>query len=101
MSTPFPRSTALLDKLVRLEAFLAQVVLYLLMWVIDDYLAVVVSFILGGISLAIYLISKLIELVDKSNVPKVYYRFMLICLFAPIIAGMIGLLLLNGLSWVE
>jgi hypothetical protein len=71
------------------------------MWVIDDYLAVVVSFILGGISLAIYLISKLIELVDKSNVPKVYYRFMLICLLAPIIAGMIGLLLLNGLSWVE
>ena len=101
MSTPFPRSTAALDKLVRLEAFLVQVVLYLLLWVIDDYLAVVVSFILGGISLAIYLISKLIELVDKSNVPKVYYRFMLICLLAPIIAGMIGLLLLNGLSWVE
>lgn len=101
MSKPFPRSTAVLDKLVTIEAFLAQVVFYLLLWVVDDYMAVVVSLIIGSIAFAIFLLSKVIELVESSRVPKVYYRFIVICFIAPALAGVIGLLLLNGLSWVE
>ena len=101
MSKSFPRSTAVLDKLVSIEAFLVQVVLYLLLWVFDDYLAVVISLILGSIALAIFLLSKLIELVESSRVPKVYYRFVVLCFIAPAIAAIIGMFLLNGLSWVE
>lgn len=100
MSTPFPRSTAVLDKLVTIEAFLVQLVLYLLLWIVDDYMALVLSLILGGISFFIYLISKLVELVDRSRVPKVYYRFMVFCFLAPAIAAVVGLFLLNGPSWL-
>ena len=100
MSKSFPRSTAVLDKLVTIEAFLVQVVLYLLLWVFDDYMALVVSLILGGIAFVIFLLSKLIELVESSRVPKVYYRFVMFCFIAPAIAAAIGMLLLNGLSWV-
>lgn len=101
MSDQFQRQHPLLDRLVSIEAFLTQVVVYLLIWLLNDYLAVVLSLILGGIALSVYLISKIVELVERSRVPRVYYRFMVVCFVAPAIAAVIGLLLRNGLSWVN
>lgn len=101
MSEQFQRQHPILDRLVSLEAFLVQVVVYLLIWLLNDYLAVILSLILGGIALAVYLISKVVELVESSRVPKVYYRFMVICFTAPLLSAIIGLLLRNGLSWMD
>ena len=101
VSDQFQRQHPLLDRLVSIEAFLTQVVVYLLIWLLNDYLAVVLSLILGGIALSVYLISKIVELVERSRVPRVYYRFMVVCFVAPAIAAVIGLLLRNGLSWVN
>ncbi len=100
MSDQFQRRYPLLDRLVSIEAILIQVVAYLLIWLLNDYLAFVLSFILGGIALSLYLVAKVVELVDRSRVPKVYYRFMVICFLAPLIAGALGLLLRNGPSWL-
>lgn len=101
MSEQFQRQHPILDRLVSIEAFLVQVVLYLLIWLLNDYLALILSLILGGIALAVYLISKAVELVEQSRVPKVYYRFMVICFTAPLLAGIIGLFLRNGVSWMD
>lgn len=101
MSDHFKRQHPILDRLVSLESFLTQVVIYLLIWLLNDYLAVVLSLIFGGIALSVYVISKLVELVETSRVPKVYYRFMVMCFTAPALAAIVGILLRNGLSWVE
>ncbi|MEL6657251.1 MAG: hypothetical protein AAFP77_26765 [Bacteroidota bacterium] len=100
MSDQFQRRYPILDRLVSIEAFLIQIVAYLLIWLLNDYLAFILSFILGGIALFLYLVAKIVELVDRSRVPKVYYRFMVICFLAPLLAGIVGLLLRNGPSWL-
>lgn len=101
MSTPFRQEHPLLEKLVTIEAFLVQLVLYLFLWFLNDYLALILSLILGGIALSILVVSKMVELVESSRVPKVYYRFMVICILAPLIAGIAGILLRNGVSWLQ
>ena len=101
MSTPFRQEHPLLDKLVTIEAFLVQLVIYLFLWFWNDYLALILSLILGGIALSILVVSKMVELVESSRVPKVYYRFMAICILAPLLAGIAGILLRNGVSWLE
>ena len=101
MSTPFRREHPLLDKLVTIEAFLVQLVVYLFLWFWNDYLALILSLILGGIALSILVVSKMVELVESSRVPKVYYRFMVICILAPLLAGIAGMLLRNGVSWLQ
>lgn len=101
MSTPFRQEHPLLDKLVTIEAFLVQLVIYLFLWFWNDYLALILSLILGGITLSILVVSKMVELVESSRVPKVYYRFMIICILAPLLAGIAGILLRNGVSWLE
>ena len=100
VSEQFQRRYPILDRLVSIEAFLIQIVAYLLIWLLNDYLAFILSFILGGIALFLYLVAKIVELVDRSRVPKVYYRFMVIGFVAPLIAGGLGLLLRNGPSWL-
>lgn len=101
MSDSFRRDHPVLDKLVTIEAFLVQLVVYLFLWLWNDYLAFILSVILGGISLSILVVSKMVELVESSRVPKVYYRFMVFCILAPLIAGIAGVLLRNGLSWLD
>lgn len=101
MSEQFQRQHPILDRLVTIEAFLVQFVVYLLMWLFNDYMAVLLSLILGGIALSVYVVSKLVELVERSRVPKVYYRFMVICFTTPLLAAILGLLMRNGLSWME
>ena len=101
MSTPFRQEHPLLDKLVTIEAFLVQLVVYLFLWFWNDYLALILSLILGGIALSILVVSKMVELVESSRVPKVYYRFMVICILAPLLAGIAGMLLRNGVSWLQ
>jgi len=90
----------LLKKLVTLEAFLIQMGIYLLIWLWDDYMATVLSLILGGIALSLYLLTKMVELIDQSNVPNVYYRLMFLSFLAPFIGAILGILLRNGLSWL-
>ncbi len=90
----------LLKRFITLEAFLVQVIIYLLIWLWDDYLATILSLVLGSIALSLYLLSYLVELVDKSSVPWVYYRLMLLCFLAPLIGAILGILLKNGLSWL-
>ncbi len=90
----------LLKKLITLEAFLIQIAIYLLIWLWDDYLATILSLVLGAISLSLYILSYLVELVDQSKVPRVYYRLMLLSFLAPLIGGILGILLRNGLSWL-
>jgi H+/Cl- antiporter ClcA len=100
MSDSFRREHPLLEKLVTIESFLVQLIAYLFLWFWNDYLALILSLILGGISLSVLVVAKLVEWVDRSRVPKVYYRFMLICVLAPLIAGVAGVILRNGFSWL-
>jgi len=69
-----------------LEVFLLQVVVYLLLWVVYSYLALILSMIIGGICALILLVALVVELVERSKVPRWYYVLMVISAAAPLLA---------------
>jgi len=68
------------------EIFLAQVVVYLLIWITDSYLALVLSAIFSGICMLILLVSLVVEWIERSKVPRWYYYLMIISTLAPLLS---------------
>lgn len=83
-----------------LEVFLVQVVIYLLLWLNDDYMATLVSAAFGGIFLCIWLLSLAVELIEPSKVPKWYFRYMLVSALAPILVSLVFFGLYGVPDWV-
>ncbi len=70
-----------------IEIFLLQIVVYLALWVLYEYLASLLSVIIGVVCLAILFLSLLVEWVERSNVPRWYYHLMVISILAPAVAA--------------
>lgn len=90
-----------MEKIRPLEILLAEIVLYFLLWLYDDYLATLLSLSFGGIFLVILLISLIVEWIERSKVPVWYYKFMAVSVLAPAITAGIYLFLSGGLGWLE
>lgn len=84
-----------------LIAFLAQLIIYLLMLLYDDYVGSVISLIMAAICLGIWIVARLVELVERSQVSATYYRMMLVCFVAPIVALLCYELLQGGFYWLQ
>lgn len=83
-----------------IEIFLIEVVVYLLLYVLNDYFATMLSLIFGGLSLLVLLFSLMFELVEKSKVPRSYFTFLIVSLLAPIVATGLYIGFNAGLSWM-
>ena len=83
-----------------IEILLAEVAAYLLIWVFNDYLAAMLSLIFGSIFLLILLTSLVVELVEKSKVPRSYFIIMGLSVLAPVIAALLYLLINKGMEWM-
>ncbi|MCO6475193.1 MAG: hypothetical protein J5I94_01160 [Phaeodactylibacter sp.] len=83
-----------------IEILLTEVVIYLIIWVANDYMAAMLSLIFGGIFLLILLASLVMELVEKSKVPRLYFTFMWLSVLAPVIAAMLYFLINRGMEWM-
>lgn len=77
-----------------LEWLLIQVVLYLLLWLSYEYLARLLSILLGAIFFAIWVVSVIVEWIEPSKVPRQYFRFLLASFLAPLLAA--GLFVVLG-----
>ncbi|MCI5082373.1 MAG: hypothetical protein MRY78_11790 [Saprospiraceae bacterium] len=84
-----------------IEIFLIQLVFYILLWLIDDYVAVYISLIFACICLFIFLIALAVELVERSRVPRSYYSVMLLSILAPVLASLLMLAIFGQPSWME
>lgn len=70
------------------ELILVQLILYAGLWLISPYVGFMLSMIVATISAAILVISLIMELVDRSKVPKIYFRFMLTAVICPIVVAL-------------
>ena len=73
---------------------------YLLIWIANDYMGAMLSLIFGSIFLIILLTSLIVELVEKSKVPRWYYTFMGLSVLAPIMAAILYSLINKGMEWL-
>ena len=83
-------------RLSLLEIFLLEVVVWLGMWLISDYLATLLTLIIGSIVLAVLLIALIAEAIERSKVPRKYFFIMVMSLFAPFVAAVLYLLIFGG-----
>lgn len=83
------------------EVFLIEMVIYLLLWLFNDYLASLLSIIFGTICLLILLISLIVEAIERSKVPRWYYYFLAMSVLAPIGAALIYLFISGGVDWMK
>ena len=82
-----------------LEVFLAQVVIYLILWLLDDYVATILSMSFIGIFFSIWLLSHIVEWIEPSKVPKWYFRYMLVSAIAPTIVGFVFIWIYGVPDW--
>lgn len=89
-----------MERIRPIEILLGEVVIYLLIWVFNDYMATMLSLIFGSIFLLILLVSLVVELVEKSKVPRWYFLFMGLSVLAPILAAIVYALINKGMEWL-
>jgi len=83
------------------EFFIVQLILYVLIWIINDYVASMLLLIIPVIATSILILSLLFELIEPSKVPRIYYKYVLTMIFSPMLVGFLYFYI-NGfdLSWM-
>ena len=81
------------------ELAIVQAILYTGLWLWNEYIASLVSIILVPIIFSILLISLISELIEKSKVPKVYFKFMIISILTPIVIALLMKMLFGTIIW--
>ncbi len=85
-----------------LEIFLFEIIIWLGLWLLNDYVATLLTLAVGAIVLAVLVIALLAELVERSKVPRRYFSIMGLSLLAIIVSAGIYLSIFGGkLAFLE
>ncbi len=89
-------------RLTLLEIFFIEMVLWLGLWLSNDYLATLLTLTIGAIVLSVLLIAMAAEAIEPTKVPRRYFWVMAISILAPVLAAGLYVLLFGGkLSFLE
>jgi len=83
-------------RLSLLELFLLEMVVWLALWLLNDYMATLLTLIISAIVFAILVIALLAEAIERSKVPRWYFWVMGLSVLAPVLAAMLYLLIFGG-----
>jgi hypothetical protein len=85
-----------------LQGFLLQVLIYAALWVYSDYLGLLIGIIMSAIIAGLLIFSSIVELIEKSKVPRSFFKWMFISLLAPLIVmGLFGLIYEFQFDWLN
>jgi len=89
-------------KIRPIEWFLGEFIVYILLWLINDYVATLISLAFIVIFVAILIVAGIAELIEPSKVPAYYYKFMIASILAPLVAGVLFIIIVGGdLNWMK
>ena len=72
-------------KLGYIEVLLIQMILYGLVYLLNPYIGFMLCLIIAVIAAALLLLSLVVELVERSKVPRAYYLYMITAIVAPLV----------------
>ena len=85
-----------------LEIFLFEVVVWLSLWLLSDYVATLLTFTVGAMVLAVLIVALLSEAVERSRVPRRYFSIMALSLLAIVVAAALYVSIFGGrLAFLE
>jgi hypothetical protein len=83
------------------EIFLIQIIVYLLLWLWNDFVATLLSLSFAAIGFFVLVISIIAEIIDRSKVPRWYFYVIIISVLTPILVGSLFMYIKNGsLDWM-
>jgi hypothetical protein len=85
-----------LAKLSLGEIFLLQLTIWLLIWLLNDYVATLLTLCIGAVVSAVLIVALLAEAVERSKVPRRYFYVMGISIITIILAAGIYVLIFGG-----
>ncbi|MBL7803353.1 MAG: hypothetical protein JNL02_06430 [Saprospiraceae bacterium] len=89
-------------RLSLLEIFLLETVVWLALWLLNDYLATLLTLILTAIVFAVLLIALIAEWIERSKVPRLYFGVMGVSVLAPVVAAILYAIIFGGqLNFLE
>lgn len=92
----------MLNRLSLLEIFLLEMVVWFGLWLLNDYLATLLTLTIGAIVSAVLIIALAAEAIERSKVPRRYFWVMALSILAPLLAAGIYAWLFGGkLEFVE
>ena len=68
-----------------IEVFLGQLIIYALVYLVNDYIGFMLCLIISVIAASLLLLSLVFELIDRSKVPRSFYFYMLTAVLAPVV----------------
>lgn len=83
-------------RLSLLEIFLLQTIAWLGLWLLSDYIAALLTLIIGAIVSAVLIIALISEAIERSKVPKMYFQVMALSIFSMVLAAVMYTTLLGG-----
>lgn len=83
-----------------LLALLLQLIAYLGLLAVNDYVGTLLALIIGGIALAIWALSHLTEWIAPSRVSRHYYAYVLSAWLAPLAAVLAYVVLRGEFAWL-
>lgn len=83
-------------RLSLLEIFLIETVAWLGLWLLNDYIATLLTLVLTAIVFAVLLVALFSEWVERSKVPRKYFWVMALSVVAPVFAALLYALIFGG-----
>ncbi|NNE27972.1 MAG: hypothetical protein HKN09_14095 [Saprospiraceae bacterium] len=85
-----------------LQGTLLQIIIYVSLWLWDEYIGFMMCLIMTAITGGLLLFAKLADWVEKSKVPGSYYNWMLIsCLVPAIVVIFYSILYQGNFYWLN
>jgi hypothetical protein len=83
------------------EIFMIEAILYLMLWIWNDFAATIFSLSFSAIAFFILIIAMIAEVIEPSKVPRKYFYVMLISALTPLVVGSFFMYLKKGaLDWM-
>ncbi|MBL7782778.1 MAG: hypothetical protein JNM22_16240 [Saprospiraceae bacterium] len=92
----------MLNRISLLEIFLLEMVVWLGLWLSNDYVATLLTLTIGAIVSVVLIIALIAELIERSKVPRRYFQIMGISILSIVLAALLYLCLFAGrLNFIE
>ncbi len=78
------------------EGFLIQIIIYVSLWLWDEYVGFLMCIVMGAIMTGLLIFSWVVELIEKSKVPNAYFKWMALSIVPPLIVLLAFALLSKG-----
>jgi len=84
-----------------LQGFLIQVLIYSAVWLVSEYTGLLLSLIMAAIFGALWIFALVIELVEKSKVPRSFFVWMFLSIWPPLlVSGFFSVLYQGNFDWL-